>query len=232
MIGKIFVTVTAGASYFRTQGRYTALVLLLVIMSGCENEQPAKPTETKPLTSQTPSQQPPATKLENMGLQLKIRLVSPPGANKVEFVEEIVNKSNQPVCFATRVFGRELFWTAAPQTADGIQKLVYYPEPEKLHSGYSVSALSQVAERFPEGGGAADGGAVIQPQETQTDPSETFTINRAGLFRLQSEWKVDVLDARVAPRYKVLGEYTLKSNALGLEVAKDIPGTEDKDEEN
>lgn len=161
------------------------------------------------------------TQLDGIGLQLQIQLLSNPGTNKLEFVETFHNRSDRPIGFAERNFQHQLFQIARVSTVDGTRKLVYCPEPEDITFGLDIDSGLQIVEDFGDRGSAHDGGVVIEPSETIRHPSSSFTILRAGLYRMESEWSVDIFDASDAPRYKVLGTCTLKSNVLEFEVAND-----------
>lgn len=163
------------------------------------------------------------TQLDGAGLELKIRLLNKPGANKVEMVEDIRNASNRPVCFALCSWNRRIFQIASGRGGDN-RKLVYHREPKDVSEGSDPDSDSSVriVEGFEEGGGSADGGEVIEPSETKTIPLESFTVLQAGLYRVDSEWSVAILDVREAPRYKVLATCVLKSNVLDFGVANDV----------
>lgn len=164
------------------------------------------------------------TQLDGAGLRLRIRLVSKSGANRVEMVEDVQNTSDHPICFALRSWNRRIFQVASSCVIDGNQKWIYHPEPKDLSWGTDVDSWQRIVEDFPESGAAYEGGEVIEPSETTTYPPDSFSVLRAGLYHVESEWCVDILDAREAPQYKVLMKCTLKSNILDINVADDIQG--------
>jgi hypothetical protein len=209
MLGRIAVMSSLRGSCLPTGWCIACLAVLHLSMCGCGSGER--------------QMQQSSTQLGNAGLQLRIRLQSDHGANKVELVEELKNTSDHPICYALRSWNRQIFQIASAHTVDGSRELVYLAEPKDLSlDGVDPDSSLQIVEGFPQGGGAAEGGEVMHPSETSIRPSESFTISYAGLYRIESEWSLDILDIREAPNYKVLGKCTLKSNTLNLNVASDV----------
>ena len=170
--------------------------------------------------------QQPSTQLNSRGLQLRLRRMheSDHRANHVEYIEEIQNTSDQPVCFALRSWERRIYQVATSRTIEGHRQFAYHPEPKDLSiDGVDYESSLRIVKGFRIGGGAADGGEILGPSGTKEEKAESFTILQAGLYRMQCEWTLHILDAREAPDYKVLAECTIQSNVLDLDVTNDIP---------
>lgn len=169
--------------------------------------------------------QQPSTQLNSRGLQLRLRRMheSDRRANHVEYIEEIQNTSNQPVCFALRSWDRRIYQVATSRTIEGHRQFSYHPEPKNLSDGVDYESSLRIVKGLSSVGGAADGGEILGPSETKKEMAESFTILQAGLYRMQCEWTLHILDAREAPNYKVLAECTIQSNVLDLDIANDVP---------
>jgi hypothetical protein len=170
-------------------------------------------------------EQQPSARHDDFGLVLRVRRLPAggSGANTVELVEEVQNTSDRPVCFAMRTIKRQIVQTASSHPVEGNRKLLHHSQPKDLSlDGAELGSSLQIVEGFPSGAGACDGGEVLGPSEKTTYPSDSFRILCAGLYRIQSEWSLDILDAREAPRYKVLGKCTIRSNALDLDIVNDV----------
>jgi len=165
---------------------------------------------------------------DNFGLTLRVlRLpTTMKKAHIVKYVEQLHNTSAHPVWFAPRRCNRQLLQVAKYRMVHGERKLVYNDEPIDVsgNNGYDYEYLVdedgnesskriRIVKDFSRGFGAADGGEVIDPSEIQIKSAEKFTILIDGLYRLQSEWSVDILDP---PGYKVKGECKMQSNVLDL----------------
>ena len=159
------------------------------------------------------------------GLVLRLRRVTlgDSSENTVTLVEEIQNTSDQPVCFAMRTIDRQILQIASSEVINGKRQLHYLSQPKDFSVvGTDVESDQQVVSDFPSDAGACDGGEVLEPSNTRLYPCDSFRILRAGLYRVKSEWRIDVLDVREAPQYKVLQTCTLRSNLLDVDISADV----------
>jgi len=201
--------------------RRTTLAILCLGVLGCGTREP-------------PMKQSLA-RYDDCGLTLRLRHLTAGSseASTVELVEEVQNTSDRPICFAMRTVKRQIVQIATSRIVEGNRKLQYHSQPVALcRDGTELGSLLQIVDDFPWGEGACDGGEILGPSQTTTYPSDSFTILRAGLYRVQSEWSVDILDASDASRYRVLGKCTIRSNALDLDILNDVQETGKKREGN
>jgi hypothetical protein len=197
---------------------FATAVLSLHASFGCKERTPSMPVSTKQAGAIE-------CKPDGSVLQLCLRLSSNSGANEVVFCEDIKNLCDHQVCFALRGRNRQIFQIAAGRIVAGKREWEYFAAPRNLSLG-GVDAETQVrvVTGFSSGGGSAEGGETVEPSKTITCRRERFGVLRAGLYRLQSEWSLDILDQREAPNYRVLGRLVLKSNILDIVVENDIQG--------
>jgi hypothetical protein len=94
---------------------------------------------------------------------------------------------------------------------------VYRPEPVDITGGVDPDdplSDDEIVCGFPECYLWFDSREVLEPSATYRYDPQEFTIRQAGLYRMESKWKVDILDADAFPEWKTIATLTLTSNAV------------------